>query len=435
MYRRCPYLTTARRRSERLLWCGLALRSIALSAAFGLTLVTSLPVQAANFHCGAGNVPCLIAAITEANANGEKKNRILLDAGTYTLTAVDNSTDGANGLPSITSSLEITGAGAQTTIIEHAAGFPSLPGFRLMHVAATGDLTLEGLTLRGGFIDFLPGLTRQGAGLYNNGGTVMISNSVLNGNSAGPNSAGGGLYNVHGMVNLTNSILSNNTAFGGGGIWNTAGGSVTITRSTLANNFGVAIGGGILNETGGTVTITDSTIASNVTFDPGRGGGIDNFGTLTIVNTTLSGNHGDHGHGGGAIANASGTVSIINSTISGNSGLHGGILNDIGIVTLQNSILALNGLADCSAVTSLGNNVIGTTNRCAITLQHSDFTGDPGLAAFSDDGTPGNGHYPLLATSQAIDGGYEPACPKRDQLGKKRHHQCDIGAIEFTDPD
>ena len=43
------------------------------------------PVQAKTFHCGAGDVSCLIAAINEANANRQKKNTIRLEAGTYTL--------------------------------------------------------------------------------------------------------------------------------------------------------------------------------------------------------------------------------------------------------------------------------------------------------------------------------------------------------------
>jgi hypothetical protein len=84
-------------------------------------------------------------------------------------------------------------------------------------------------------------------------------------------------------------------------------------------------------------------------------------------------------------------------------------------------------------VTSLGNNLIGDTTNCIITLQAGDLTGDPGLDAFTDDGTPGNGHYPLLAASQAIDAGNDEVCPKRDQLGEKRHRPCDIGAIEFRD--
>ena len=104
------------------------------------------PCLAAEFSCAAGDVACLIEAIKTANANGEK-NRITLGAGTFTLTTVDNNTHGPNGLPSITGGLTITGAGADTTRLERAAGAPP---FRLLHVAATGVLTLEGLTLRGG---------------------------------------------------------------------------------------------------------------------------------------------------------------------------------------------------------------------------------------------------------------------------------------------
>jgi len=108
------------------------------------------PVQAKTFDCGAGDVQCLIAAINEANANGQK-NTIRLNAGTYTLTAVDNITEGSpnerNGLPSITSTLILRGADPDTTIIERAA---NAPAFWLLHIAASGTLTLEGLTLQGG---------------------------------------------------------------------------------------------------------------------------------------------------------------------------------------------------------------------------------------------------------------------------------------------
>src|SRR5215468_10834406 len=53
--------------------------------------------QAAGFTCVAGDVACLITAVSTANANGEA-NTITLDAGTYTLAAIDNTTDGDNGL-------------------------------------------------------------------------------------------------------------------------------------------------------------------------------------------------------------------------------------------------------------------------------------------------------------------------------------------------
>ena len=99
--------------------------------------------QAADFTCAAGDVACLINAINQANANGEA-NTIILEAGTYTLTAVDHTTDEPTGLP-VTSTLTIRGAGADTTILQCAPC-----GVTVVHVAAAGVLTLEGLTVRDG---------------------------------------------------------------------------------------------------------------------------------------------------------------------------------------------------------------------------------------------------------------------------------------------
>jgi hypothetical protein len=127
--------------------------------------------QAAEFSCPAGDVACLRAAINAANANGEV-NTLTLEAGTYTVTAVDNLIDGANGLPSIHSTLTSRRAAPQITverevtpshtpeellitrappptIVERAAGAPF---FRLFYVAATGSPTRDGLTLAGGDI-------------------------------------------------------------------------------------------------------------------------------------------------------------------------------------------------------------------------------------------------------------------------------------------
>jgi hypothetical protein len=44
-----------------------------------LTLVASHSAQAKTFHCGATDVTCLIAAITEANASGEMYSHNLED--------------------------------------------------------------------------------------------------------------------------------------------------------------------------------------------------------------------------------------------------------------------------------------------------------------------------------------------------------------------
>jgi hypothetical protein len=198
-------------------------------------------------------------------------------------------------------------------------------------------------------------------------------------------------------------------------------------------------GGGIANS--GTLTLTDSTLTTN--FGGADGGGIANSGTATLINATLADNRSRFG---GGIANiGGGTVTLINATLTTNFVRMGGggIYNASGLATLQNTILALNtfsstggppgtSINEClGVVTSRGNNLIGDTAGCTITLQSSDLTGDPGLDAFTDDGTPGNGHVPLLSTSRAIDAGNDAACPKRDQLGEKRVGLCDIGAIEF----
>jgi hypothetical protein len=116
-------------------------------------------------------------------------------------------------------------------------------------------------------------------------------------------------------------------------------------------------------------------------------------------------------------------------------------------VLLLNTILAQNSFTrfpfplpgsglDCAgSITSLGHNLIGDPTGCTITLQPSDLTGDPGFGPFTDNGQPGNGHFPLLPTSQAIDAGNDDLCPRTDQLGRRRIGPCDMGAITFRDRD
>ena len=170
-------------------------------------LATSRPVPAAEFACAAGDVACLIDAINTANATGEA-NTITLEAGTYTLTAVDNTTNGPNGLPSVTSPLTIRGAKAHPTILERDA---SAPSFRLVHVAASGTLTLDRLILQGGQ------LLQNGNGLFNNGGTVFITHATFRNNGAGGFSGfGGGLFNSGGTVVITHSTFARNDTTQGG---------------------------------------------------------------------------------------------------------------------------------------------------------------------------------------------------------------------------
>jgi hypothetical protein len=346
---------------------------------------------------------------------------------------VDNTTDGPNGLPSVTSTLTIQGAGAEATSLERA---PSTPLFRLLHVATTGELTLEKLTIRGGnvFLDF-------GGGLFNRG-VLALEHTTVSHNVA---ERGGGLFNGGGVVTIARSTIRENDAgHPGGGIY-VEGGVVTILRSTLADNF--ADGGGALSSgASSTVVITESAIVDNQSLAQ-TGGGLAG-GVLVVTNTTIARNRVLLG-----LANASsgvastGTSILTNCTVTENSvsGIGGAVRG----VVLQNTLVALNtGLggrsADCvGPVTSLGNNLIGDPISipfpgfpgCSITLQPTDRTGDPGLAPYRDNGRPGNGHFPLLKTSQAIDAGNKAECPRTDQLGRLRLGPCDIGAIEFRHRD
>ena len=382
---------------------------------YALLIFSTPPVlSAAVFHIPAGDVPGLIAAINAANANGEE-NTMILEPGTYALTEVDNTTIGpsgsleANGLPVITSSLTLRGAGAEVTSIARNTGpntdFP--PFFRILSVATAGTLILDRLTIRGGHV-----VEAGGGGILNEGSVTVIGTTIaLNGSGSDVGFAGGGGVLNSGTMTIAESTITGNDTFfsGGGGIFNR--GTMTISKSTIVDNVAtLSDGGGIYNQ--GDLEIINSTIGRNGVLS-GLGAGVSNAGILTVNSSTIADNN-----------------------VGGLSGNVGGILN-LGVVTLQNTILARNGGLggpnDCQGIiNSLGNNLIGDPGRfCSVTLQSSDRTGDPGLATFIDDGVPGQGRIPLLSSSQLIDTGSDVACPATDQLGTPRNGPCDIGAVEF----
>jgi hypothetical protein len=380
---------------------------------FGM-LGLAIPGQSADFSCAAGDVDCLIDAITQANSNGES-NTITMEAGTYLLTEVNNSSQGNNGLPVITGNMTIQGAGMERTIISTG---PDIR-FRLLHVGSTGTLTVEGLTLRGG-----NGLT--GGGLLNQGGTVAIGQVLFDDNFG---DAGGGLNNDGGLVTIDNAKFVANASFHGGGGLRNASGIVLISQTSFARN--VSDGGGAISNAG-TMFISNCAIVENLT-GVIPGGGISNSGTLIAINTTIARNTNVGGvFGGAGLHSSGGVVTLTNSTVVHNVARSSGAGLQGGTFVLLNSIVALNGDHEClGTVTSLGNNLIGDPNGCTITLQSTDLTGDPNLANFRDNGTPGNGHFPLRGNSPAINAGNDALCPQTDQLGQQRTGQCDIGAINF----
>ena len=262
---------------------------------------------------------------------------------------------------------------------------------------------------------------------------------------------GGAISASGGTLTVLNSrFTTNQSSFSGGAISatnRTTHAAVSVTKTTFDHNL--ADGAGAINfaDANGAMVVADSAFVENTGENPyvesGTAGGIFNRGTVVVTNTTFARNE---GLDGGALENV-GTMTVINSTLSDNltyeaAGAiftflyrddhyseHDRCEHDSGTNRCANSRLR-------RCLTSLGNNLIGDPTGCLITLMPSDLTGGAGLAPLLDDGTPGNGHYPLLDTSVAINAGNNDVCLNNtlltaDQIGNPRVGACDIGAIEF----
>src|SRR5262249_50707974 len=139
----------------QMLWLTLADRAPHRAAprrrpAFHRPLLEALEDRTLPSNYTAASVSDLIKDIKHSNAAGGM-NTITLVAPTtspYVLTGVDNSTDGATGLPVIAANDSLTIAGNGDTIERSTAS--GTPAFRLFDVASGAVLVLQNLTLANG---------------------------------------------------------------------------------------------------------------------------------------------------------------------------------------------------------------------------------------------------------------------------------------------
>src|SRR5215469_12831821 len=182
------------------------------------------------------------------------------------------------------------------------------------------------------------GSAGYGGGVFNTG-KLTISLSVISGNTA---AAGGGIANAGGTLTVTGTTVSHNTApgYGGGGIQNgglhNVPGLVTVTNSTITGNTSGGDGGGILNgQNGHPATAHSAAVAVRPVCPRIRrcAGGLGWPGTgrtaggpkgvnLTVTGTQLTGNTSTNS--GGAIASDGGTAVVTSSTLAGNKARQGG---------------------------------------------------------------------------------------------------------------
>jgi CSLREA domain-containing protein len=199
--------------------------------------------------CAAAGGACTLrAAIQEANALAGT-DRVLLPAGTFTLTIAGQDEDAAaTGDLDVTDALTIEGAGPGATIVD-AAGID-----RVFDVSV--DTTIRELTVTGGD----PG------------------SSIL---------GGGGIYSAPFGADYTLTIehvrFTANTAVHGGAIRNDTGSTLVVRQSSFSGNsatFGAAV------ENQETATLENTTVSGNGT---GSGGGLRNDGTLALDQVTVVG--------------------------------------------------------------------------------------------------------------------------------------------------
>jgi hypothetical protein len=481
-------------------------------------------------------------AAGECRAGLPGLDTIALPAGSYTSHAVYTVFPVAGhslGLPVVRSPIEIVGDSAATSIIERSSA-AGTPEFRLFYVQytgfaqyeLTGSLVLRRVTVRNGKIGEAGGAiyiqnTNQtanavidsvvsdnestwggavyagaplltirnstiernrvraggsGAGAIFVTGTLVVEHSRFEGNRS---EASGGVASVGylGSMDISDSIFIRNSAKNGAGALDTAGATLTITRSWLhanrAENSGGAIGAERLNMSvttltdnvsvtgnGGGASVTgsagwtvvrDSTFTGNVAGS--TGGGIY-AGPLEMTNTTVSGNQAKDSGGGISVYGTTNTylkannITVTNNVVTADAGLGGGVSFGAAVATLANSIIAGNVVGadqrapDCwgwLTAQSAGHNLIGNNCGCSFAALATDQVGtwhspiDPRLGALQANGGPTLTHLPL-AGSLAIDSasplapGSEPtAAAVLDQRGVARPQDGDGNGTAVSD--
>ena len=136
-------------------------------------------------------------------------------------------------------------------------------------------VTLDGLRITGGFVDFA-----GGSGIWILNGTVTLINSTVFGNSS---LEGGGIRNNETLILINSTVFGNSASGSGGGLYNR--GTLTIINSTVSGNSGGSFGGGIRSTQGSKLTLINSTVFGNSSRE---GGGIFTLSAEVELNLNSS---------------------------------------------------------------------------------------------------------------------------------------------------
>lgn len=314
-----------------------------------------------------------IPPLNDCGSGSAGLNVIQLQAGSYDLTALVAVINGGNTATfNIVTPIDVRGVTSDTTTIRRTDG--ATDEFRFFYVGSGGGLTLEDLTLSGGFanagsgggavrvdgfgvvtltsVSLLDNTARLGGALFN-GGVTHIADSRFVGNSASENDEGlgGAIYATNRLDMTTSAVTGNSSTQHGGGIYVAGSGSgeVEIILSSINDNVansdasGQGHGGGIYHAVGN-LSLWTSTLANNAAvpiLDDANGGGIYVADTLTTTFTLVTANAASNGAGMHLAETGSAVISrtLFLANIAAEAG--GGIYNE-GSVLMDNGVLWAN---------------------------------------------------------------------------------------------
>ncbi len=185
---------------------------------------------------------------------GSGTDTIMIPPGVYTLTRTDNGKEDSASTGDLDVTGDVTLIGNGPVTIDAVAGFKD----RILHIIS-GNITLSGLTIRGG------NPVGNGGGVLNLG-ALTLDSITLTGNKSG--ASGGGIYNA-GILILRNVTISGNRARSNGGGLSNHGATallnnVTVTRNTAdSDNRSGGDGGGVFQGSS-SLTLTNTILAGNL---------------------------------------------------------------------------------------------------------------------------------------------------------------------------
>lgn len=319
-----------------------------------------------------------------ANINGSNSYHVVTGSGTNNTAVLDGFT--------------VTGGHAHGGFSpdDHGAGMYNSGGSPVLtDIAFSGNYAASD---GGGMynIDSSPALTdiafssnyagSYGGGMFNyNSSSPALTDVTFISNTS---SRGGGMYNDDSSPALTDTTFSGNSADWGGGMYNNSDSSPALTDVIFSGNVVTGTGGGMLNITNSSPALTNTTFISNTA---GSGGGMYNQSSSSpvLTNVSFSGNY--VGSYGGGMYNLNSSPFLTNVTFSGNyaSSYKGGGMynNNNSTPTIQNSILWNN--RDSSGTGTITATIANDSSTTVISNTLVQGSGGSGEGWNSNTGTDG----------------------------------------------